>query len=274
MSHATVGTMLALESDCLRAERRKLVQAQESNRMWLKKALMEQVVALETEIDEAKQYEELARRREGVLMVQRQRSAEYLVVKKDARVLKEQQFLENRLAIDRRRQAEVEAMLCREQARDERIVQEQELRREEALQKAAHEDARRRAVSEEGRRLVEQRVRVVDERNRIDAEKAEALQVERKRIHDLRRRMIDEGKEVYESIKHEIHQQRVSCRYNTKLLRQHIEELTNSSLLNQELFDMSPESSVSGALQSYQALADSTAHLDRSEKNRPAGTYR
>jgi len=239
----SVGTLLALQSDALRVERRNLVKAQEKNKIWLKKALTEQVKAFEhdTALHRIQPHEEKEKRRDELLRSQSLQTLEQLQAKKDTRELRELKYLENRVGKDHRRRESKGKIQQKEKEREERIVSEKFLQLEEASVRAHHEGARRRAISEDAKRFERTRCQMIKERNDIEAEKAEALQLEKKRLHELRRTMLLEGQEARDMLKKRIHHMKVkshAAKNRPHTLRSQVEDMISSSIYDPELADM------------------------------------
>mmetsp|Transcript_49320 Transcript_49320/g.107378 ORF Transcript_49320/g.107378 Transcript_49320/m.107378 type:complete len:520 (-) Transcript_49320:228-1787(-) len=236
-SLASRGPALALQSDNLRMEKQRFRRAQEHNQSWLKRALGEQLNMFKEEMDQLQLQKQTDTKRSSLLEQKRQYYERAVQAKREAREVREYQNFENKLHIERRRRAEHDAMLNREDNRQERLAQERAAHLQELSAHAQNEAQRHQAVCEEAERIAEERRHRIAEQSRTEDEKAQILLYEKKRLMRLRKEMQVEATQAWEMVKDEIRQQRVSSCYKAKQLETQVDSLTHAELYSPEFIE-------------------------------------
>jgi len=190
------GTILALNSDGLKAERQKLLRAQENERNWLRNALnneLEQLKKLEEgnekltaeEEDKGKKAEEIARRQKEVndkrqqeeerkqMEVEARQKMERQIAK--AEFIKQQEELQKKKEIEDKKQKE---------------AYERQLKEMEKKKKAEEEKAEKRELAHKEQEARKNEMRAQDLRRQdVMEQQKQAFQVamqEKKELHDMR----------------------------------------------------------------------------------------
>lgn len=202
------GTLSALEGATLKAERQKLLRAQDKQQNWLKKALS----ARANDVKRAADAVERASAQEAHMQAVTRRLEEELMFnlqsKKEARELRENAVMENNIILDKRRQQEIDEYLRRERYREERIMTLRSQKLEELTDRAATEAVRHMEIYNEAHRLEEEKRDVHSEHVKTKEDKVRTLLNERQRLWKMRRGLVHEGAQVWRSLKYQLERRR------------------------------------------------------------------